>query len=114
MREALGLKNGHVILQHFIERIHTPLARWIELKSRDKGGRPADAVRNYFIYQLAEAAPEIIGKPARVAVTGKFVDLCTSVFQACGLPEDGIGKAIPQVVRKLRANKAKWRRRPLS
>jgi len=112
-REAIGLKHGHLILKHFVEQIHAPLTRWIELKSLDQGGRPADAVRNYSIYQLAEAAPEIIGKPARIAVTGKFVDLCTSVFQACGLPEDSVGKAVPPVVRKLRANQAKWRPRPL-
>jgi hypothetical protein len=108
MRETLGLKYGHVLLSHFVERIHAPLARWIEMKRLDAGGRPGDAVRNYLIYQLAEAAPEIIGKPARVAVTGKFVDLCTSVFQACGLPEDGIAKAIPAIVRKLRADQEKW------
>ena len=28
-----------------------------------KVGRPADTARNYLIYQLAEAAPEILGKP---------------------------------------------------
>ncbi len=113
-REALGLKHGHVILTHFIERIHAPLARWIELKSLDEGGRPADAVRNYLIYQLAEAAPEVIGKRATVATTGTFVDLCTAVLVACGLPEAGIAKAIPPVVRKLRANRARRRRGPTS
>ena len=45
------------------------------MKSLDEGGRPADVARNYLIYQLAEAAPEIIGKPATVATTGRFVDL---------------------------------------
>lgn len=108
-REALGLKHGHLILKHFIERIHTPLARWIELKTLDEGGRPADDVRNYLIYQLAEAAREITGRPATIAVTGTFVDLCTSVLLACGLPETGIAKAIPSVVRKLRADQAKRR-----
>ena len=61
---------------------------------------------------LAQAAPEIIGQAARIAVTGKFVDLCTSVAQVCGLPDDGIAKAIPPVVRKLRADQVKWRHRP--
>jgi hypothetical protein len=110
-REALGLKHGHLILKHFIDQIHAPLARWTELKSLDEGGRPADVVRRYLIYQLAEAAPEVIGKSATVASTGKFVDLCTSVLQACGLPESGIAKAIPPVVRTLRADQSKWRRR---
>jgi hypothetical protein len=110
-REALGLNHGHLILKYFIEHIHKPLAKWIELKSFDEGGRPADVVRRYLIYKLAEAAPEVIGKAATVASTGKFVDLCTSVLQACGLPETGIAKAIPAVVSKLREDQAKWRRR---
>jgi hypothetical protein len=110
-REALGLKHGHLILTHFLERIRAPLAGIVELKRRDKGGRPADAERRYLIYRLAEAAPEIIGKPPAVAVTGKFVDLCTTVLVACGLAETGIAEAIPPVVRKLRTEQAKWRGR---
>ena len=113
-RETLGLQHGHVLLTHFIGRIHQPLARWIEMKSLDKGGRPVDVARSYLIYQLAEAAPDIIGKPATVATTGKFVGLCTAVLVASGLPEAGIEKAIPPVVRKLRANQGKWRRTAIS
>jgi hypothetical protein len=108
MREALGLKHGHLMLTHFIERIRAPLARSIKLKSLDEGGRPADAVRRYLIHRLAEAAPEVIGKRATVAVTGRFADLCTAVLVACGLPEAGITKAIPAVVRKLRAEQTRW------
>jgi hypothetical protein len=111
MRETLGLKHGHLMLAHFIERIHQPLVSWIEMKSLDKGGRPVDVARNYLIYRLAEVAREVIGKPAAVATTGKFVDLCTAVLAACGLPEAGIEKAIPPVVKKLRADQAKWRRK---
>jgi hypothetical protein len=108
-REALGLKYGHLILTHFIERIRAPFPGYVELARQNKGGRPAEAARRHLIYRLAEAAPEIIGKPATVAITGKFADLCTSVLQACGLPEAGIAKAIPPVVRKLRADRAKRR-----
>jgi hypothetical protein len=108
-REALGLRLGHVILTQFVERIHAPLAKWIELKSFDKGGRAAGFARRYLIYRLAKAAPEIVGKPAMVAVTGTFADLCTAVALACGLLETGIAKAIPVVVRKLRGNPRKLR-----
>jgi hypothetical protein len=114
MREALGLKHGHLILSHYIEQTHAPLARWIATKSLDRGGRPTDVVRNFLIYQLAEAAPGIIGKRATVATTGRFVYLCTQILVACGLPEAGIERAIPPVVRKLRANQRKWRWRPTS
>jgi hypothetical protein len=77
-RETLGLQHGHVLLTHFIGRIHQPLATWIEMKSLDKGGRPVDVARSYLIYQLAEAAAGIIGEPATVATTGRFVDLCVT------------------------------------
>jgi hypothetical protein len=113
-REALGLRLGHVILSQLVERIHGPLAKWIELKRFDKGGRAAGFARRYLIYRLAKATPEIIGKPATVSVTGTFADLCTSVAQACSLPETGLAKAIPAVVRELRADQAKWRRRARS
>jgi hypothetical protein len=109
MREALGLKHGHLILTYLIERIHAPLERWIELDRLNKGGRKPDAVRRHLIYRLAQAAPGILGKPAPIAITGRFVDLCSAVLVGCGLPEGGIAKAIPGVVKKLRADQAKWR-----
>ena len=108
-RGALGLNHGHLILTYLIERIHGPLERWMELDRLNKGGRKADPVRRYLIYRLAEAAPAILGKAASVSTTGKFVDLCSAVLVACGLPQSGIAKAIPAVVKQLRANQAKWR-----
>jgi len=109
MREALGLKHGHLILTYLIEGVHRPLERWIELDRLNKGGRKPDAVRTYLIYRLAEASPDILGKAAAVSTTGKFVDLCSAVLVACGLPESAIAKAVPTVVKRLRADQAKWR-----
>ena len=103
-RLAFGLKHGNLLLTHFIERLHAPLARWIELDRQNKGGRPANAVRGYLIYRLAEAAPDIIGEPASISSNGTFVDLCTAVLVACGLSETGIAKAVPGMVSKLRRN----------
>ena len=108
-RGALGLKHGHLILTYLIERIHGPLERWIELDRLNEGGRPPDAVRSHLIYRLAEAAPAILGKAASVSKTGELVDLCSAVLVACGLPESGIAEAIPTVVKRLRADQAKWR-----
>ena len=109
MREALGLKHGHLILTYLIEGVHSPLERWIAVDRLNKGGRKPDAVRTYLIYRLAEASPDILGKAAAVSTTGKFVDLCSAVLVACGLPESGIAKAVPGVVKRLRADQAKWR-----
>ena len=108
-RGALGLKHGHLILTYLIEWIHGPLERWIELDRLNKGGRNPDLVRRYLIHRLAEAAPDILGKTASVSTTGKFVELCSAVLVACGLPESGIAKAVPTAVKRLRADQAKWR-----
>ena len=105
-RQALGLKHGNLLLAQFIEGVHAPLARWIELDRQNKGGRPANAVRNYLIYRLAEAAPKIVGKPASISSTGTFVNLCTAVLVACGLPGTGIAKAVPGMVSKLRRDQS--------
>jgi hypothetical protein len=106
LREALGLKHGNLVLKRFIDRMHTPLAEWIELNRENKGGRKSNAERGFLIYRLAEAAPEIVNKDATISSTGKFVDLCTAVLVACGLPETGIAKAVPGVVRKLLRDQA--------
>lgn len=105
-RLAFGLKHGNLLLTHVIERLHGPLARWIELDRQNKGGRPANGVRWFLIHRLAESAIDIVGKPAAISSTGKFVELCTAVLVACGLPEAGIAKAIPGVVSTLRRDQA--------
>ena len=111
-RQALGLKHVNLLLTHFIERLHSRLVRWIELERQNKGGRPANAVRGYLIYRLAEAAPDIIGETASISSTGTFVDLCTAVLVACGLSETGIAKAIPGMVSKRAATNriSAWKR----
>jgi hypothetical protein len=106
IRQALGLKHGNVLLRHLIERLHAPLARWLELDRQNEGGRPAELGRRYLIYRLAESAPDIIGKPAPVSKTGTFVDLCTAVLVACGVSETGISSVIPDVVTKLRGDQS--------
>lgn len=103
LRQAVGLKHGHLILQHLVRELHAPLQNWVEIDRLNKGGRPGDAVRTCLIYRLAEAAPSIIGKPASIAPTGSFADLCSIVLTRCGLSEKGIDKAIPAVVRRIRA-----------
>jgi hypothetical protein len=102
-REALGLKHGHRILQHFIDAIHAPLRNWVELDKLNKGGRTPALARKYLIYCLAYEAPHIIGKPAAISTTGSFVGLCRLLLPTCGLSTRGIEKAIPPIVRQVRA-----------
>jgi hypothetical protein len=91
-REVLGLKHGDKILRHFIDAIHEPLRRWLELDKQNKGDAPARAVRRYLIYWLALSAPRILGKKPGVSQTGPFVELCAVVLRACGESDEGVEK----------------------
>jgi hypothetical protein len=104
-REALGLTRGHQILKHFIDAIHAPLKKWVELDKLNKGGRTPAMARKYLIYCLACKAPGIIGKPATISTSGPFVRLCALLLPACGLSARGIEKAIPPIVRQVRAER---------
>jgi hypothetical protein len=102
-RHTLGLKKGHLLLKHLIERVHDSLRDFVEADRLNDGGRPPNVVRRVLIYRLAEVAPEIIGKPAPIGKTGPFVRLCSEVLPACGLSAEGIEAAIPSIVREIRA-----------
>lgn len=100
--DVLAQQYAHIVLPDVIGKLHAPFRNWVDLDRQNKGGRPADFVRRHLIHQLALAAPRIIGGEAPIAATGRFVDLCTSVLRACGLPEEGIDKAIPGIIRQMR------------
>jgi hypothetical protein len=101
-RRSLGLNQGHVLLKHFIDSVGAPLRNWVEIDKLNKGGRPANAARQYMIWRLADVAPQLIGRRAPISRTGAFVDLCEQVLIACGFPEESVGKAVEAVVRKRR------------
>ena len=107
MREALGLKHGHLLLAHFVDQVYAPLKKWVELDRLNKGGRPPQIARRIFIRELARAAPNIVGRKATIATTGRFVNLCSAVLLACGLPAEGVEKAIPGIVKQVRSEKPK-------
>jgi hypothetical protein len=102
-RQALGLQHGHKILKHYINSLWAPLKNWVEADKLNKGGRPSEVARNYLIDQLAEEALELIGRPASISTSGKFVEFCAKVLPACGLSAKGIEKAVASVVRQKRA-----------
>jgi hypothetical protein len=112
-RAALGLTHGHLILKHFIDAINAPLKKWLEIDKLNKGGRPPQTARTVLIHRLAKAAPAIIGKRAPVAATGSFVTLCSLVLPACGLSAKGVEKAIPPIVKPVRAEQERQSRRGL-
>jgi hypothetical protein len=102
-RKTLGLKQGPELLAHLVERIIRPIQIWLELNRRPGGGRPSDAVRDHVVIRLVEAAPEVLGSRATATAGGKFVRLCTGVFNACGLNSEGLEKAIERILKKRKA-----------
>jgi len=102
-RQTLGIKHGHSILNHYIKSLWEPLKKWVEADKLNKGGRPPEVARNYLIDQLAERAPELIGRPATVSTTGEFVEFCAKVLSACRLSTEGVEKAVASVVGQKRA-----------
>lgn len=103
-RESLGLKHGDVILRDFLDRVHKPMRSWIEKDKENSGGKPPQILRRHIVYALARSAPEIIGRKAAISETGPFVELCAAVLRSLRLPDDGVGKIAPDVVRQLRAD----------
>jgi hypothetical protein len=101
-RKALGLKHGPELLAHLVDRITRPIQVWLELDRRNRGGRPSDLVRDYVLIRLLEAAPEVLGSRATATAGGKFVRLCTGVFNVCGLSTDGLEKAVERILKQRR------------
>jgi hypothetical protein len=99
-RKSIGLLAGHKILLNFVQRIHEPLIKWREMERENKGGSPAQKTQRAIIYWLAWSAPEIIGRKAAIRKTGRFVELCSAVLSACGLPNPSVGDSAPKIVKK--------------
>jgi hypothetical protein len=104
---SLGLLAGPAILKRFIQELHDPLKKWVDIERSNKGGAPAQKTVRLVIYRLAWSAPEIIGSEAAVSKDGPFVRLCSAVLRACGQPSDSVGGIAPEIVKKALADKKK-------
>ena len=101
-RRVIGLKQGHLLLKHFVDEIHNPLAVWVNLHADNGGGRPRKYAREYLLFWLVHQAEQITGKKAPGAKKGSFADYCRSVVEICGLPAQGTGAALPAIVREVK------------
>jgi len=106
--QSLGLLSGHKIFKHFIQKVHDPIKKWVEIEQSNKGGAPAQKTTRHVIYWLAWSAPEIIGSEAAVSKDGPFVRLCAAVLSACGHPSDSVENIAPKIVKKALADKKKY------
>jgi len=104
-RESLGLNHSHVLLPYLINGMHEPLRLWVELDRTNKGGRAPNMLRRYLAYWLIYEAEDILGKKPTIAQSGKFVEFCEAVFEACRLSYDGLDKILPALVKRVREDK---------
>ena len=104
-RESIGLEQPGKLLKYLINGIYEPLRLWVDLDRQNKGGRSPDMRRRFIIYWLAYYSPEILGKAAPAAITGRFVRLCEKIFLANELPVGGLEKVIPSLVKKAHADR---------
>ena len=107
MRQALGLRHGHLFLKALVDEWHGQLDRWLALDRLNQGGRAPQFERKYHLHYLAESSPGIIGKSATIAVGGRFVRLCAAVLPVCGISPVGVEKVVPGIVREMRASRMK-------
>jgi hypothetical protein len=101
-RKTLGLKEGPRLLAYLIHRINQPIKIWIELDKLNRGGRRSNMVRDYVLIRLAQACPRILRSRPTATANGPFVRMCIGVFNACGLDDQGIEKAIERILSKPR------------
>ena len=65
----------------------------------DRGGRPADLVRNFLVKELCMASQELIKKESASTADGAFAKLVHGVVvKCCGLPDDGLEEIIERNV----------------
>ncbi len=104
-RQVVGLEQGHLLLQSFIDRLDEGLEVWIDLNKQNKGGRPRKYAREYLLFWLVYHAKTLTGHNPPNSKTSWFVDFAKSVVELCGLNAEGIGASLPKIIRDVKAKK---------
>ncbi len=99
--QAVGLKHGPELFEHYISDLLTTLVTWRLLNTDGSKKRPTLVYRQHLVRILILFSEEILGKLAAKSPNGKFVVLCEQVLTACGLQGMTIGPSIPKLVEEL-------------
>ncbi len=70
----------------------------VDVTVKDRGGKPADLVRNQLAATLCESSQKILGRPASATAGGRFVKLVRDVFADCGLTDTGVEELVERTV----------------
>ena len=97
------------LLRGLVRELADPIMSLLDLERRHRGGRPANAEREFVIDRMAAIFPQVTGLEPTSSPCGPFVTLCDRVLEALGLGTDGLETAVQRRLKALRP-----RRRPAS
>ena len=106
LRRDNGLLYGSALLQLALETLHKPIREWLTKNSTNPGGRPKKSIRDMMIHRTIIHAEKILKLTPETKKGGQFMSFCNLCLVTCGVPEDGLDKAIAAAINK-RTNKTK-------
>jgi hypothetical protein len=101
-RVNLGEERAPRLLIALVRTLHEPLARFLEIERKNKGGSPGKLYRNYVIQELAPIYQHVHGEVPTTTHSGDFVTMCDSVLGAIGLETDGVEQAAARILKRLK------------
>lgn len=99
VREALSFLNyGLHVFGDELLQMKESVDLLVDVTVKDRGGKPADLVRNYLAVALCESSQKILGRPAASTAGGRFVMLVRDIFADCGLTDTGVEELVERTV----------------
>ncbi len=111
LRRDNGLLYGSALLQLALETIHKPIREWLAKNSDNRGGRPKKSLRDVMIQRTIIHAEKILKIKPETKKGGRFMTFCNLCLIYCGVPEEGLDKAIAAAINE-NAKKMKTTSKP--
>lgn len=92
------------VMSYIIDEMRRPIAQWLAVTAKDKGGRQPKSDRQVLLFLLARDSNKISGFEASITSDGPFHRLCAWVLPACGIASVGLEEAIERCLKKYK----KW------
>lgn len=90
----------HEAMSYVLEKMRRPIADWLAMAARDKGGNRPKSDRQVLILLLARDSKTIIGVRPTATRNGRFHLLCSWVLPRCGVSASGLEEAITRCLKK--------------
>ena len=90
------------VMSYLLDRMRRPIAEWLAIVGKDKGGNKPQSDRRLLILLLARDSHQIIEEAASATSNGPFHNLCSWVLPVCGIGTEGLEGAIARCLGKYR------------